>query len=72
VADALMRELADRVVRFVHGIPDGAFTSVRQRIARHMLDLASQGVGAATGTPAGLPVPSANGTKPKPWEVGAR
>jgi CRP/FNR family transcriptional regulator len=42
VADALLRDLADRVVSFVHEIPDGAFTSVRQRVARHLLDLAAQ------------------------------
>jgi CRP/FNR family transcriptional regulator, cyclic AMP receptor protein len=42
VAEALLRELADRVVSFVHEIPDGAFTSVRQRLARHLLDLAAQ------------------------------
>lgn len=42
VAEALLRELADRVMSFVHEIPDGAFTSVRQRIARHLLDLAAQ------------------------------
>ncbi|MGY1604393.1 Crp/Fnr family transcriptional regulator [Geodermatophilus sp. SYSU D00815] len=42
VADALLRELADRVVSFLAEIPGRAFTSVRQRVARHLLDLASQ------------------------------
>jgi CRP/FNR family transcriptional regulator, cyclic AMP receptor protein len=42
VADALMRELADRALSYIHEIHDGAFTSVRQRVARHLLDLASQ------------------------------
>ena len=42
VADALLHELADRVRSFVHQITDSAFTSVRHRVARHLLDLASQ------------------------------
>jgi CRP/FNR family transcriptional regulator, cyclic AMP receptor protein len=41
VADALLHELADRVLSFVHEIPGSAFSSVRQRVARHLLDLAS-------------------------------
>jgi CRP/FNR family transcriptional regulator len=49
VADALLRELADRVLSFIHEIPDSAFTSVRQRIARHLLDLAAQDSSANTG-----------------------
>jgi len=48
VADALLRELADRVLSFIHEIPDSAFTSVRQRIARHLLDLATQEADATT------------------------
>src|SRR3954452_3624005 len=50
VADALLHDLADRVVSFVHEIPDGAFTSVRQRVARHLLDLAAQESRATRGT----------------------
>ncbi len=42
VAEALLHELADRVLSFVHEITDTAFTSVRHRVARHLLDLASQ------------------------------
>lgn len=42
VADALLRELADRVVNFVQEIGGSAFTTVRQRVARHLLDLAAQ------------------------------
>jgi CRP-like cAMP-binding protein len=42
VAEALMRELADRALTYVHEITDSAFTSVRQRVARHLLDLAAQ------------------------------
>jgi CRP/FNR family transcriptional regulator len=56
VADALLHDLADRVLSFIREIPDGAFTSVRQRIARHLLDLASQEVRAARGTPPVLTV----------------
>lgn len=50
VADALLHELADRVLSFIHEIPDGVFTTVRQRVARHLLDLASQEVRNARGT----------------------
>ncbi len=42
VADALLRELADRALGFIHEITGSAFTSVRQRVARHLLDLAAQ------------------------------
>jgi CRP/FNR family transcriptional regulator len=42
VADALLAELAERVVSFVAEIPGSMFTSVRQRVARHLLDLASE------------------------------
>jgi CRP/FNR family cyclic AMP-dependent transcriptional regulator len=57
VADALMRELADRAVSFIHEITDGAFTTVRQRVARHLLDLASQESRATRGTGTVLAVP---------------
>jgi CRP/FNR family transcriptional regulator len=42
VADALLRELADRALGYIHEITGSAFTSVRQRVARHLLDLAAQ------------------------------
>jgi CRP/FNR family cyclic AMP-dependent transcriptional regulator len=42
VSHAFLLELADRVVSFVAEIQDGAFATVRQRISRHLLDLASQ------------------------------
>jgi CRP/FNR family cyclic AMP-dependent transcriptional regulator len=42
VADALLHELAARVLSYLHEISDSAFTSVRHRVARHLLDLASQ------------------------------
>ena len=41
VAGAFLEELSERVLRFMHEIPGGAFASVRQRVARHLLDLAS-------------------------------
>ena len=41
VARALIDELTDRVLAFVPEISSGAFATVRQRIARHVLDLAS-------------------------------
>lgn len=51
VADALLRELADRVLCFVHEITGSAFTSVRQRVARHLLDLAAQESSVTRGPP---------------------
>jgi CRP/FNR family transcriptional regulator, cyclic AMP receptor protein len=42
VAMALLADLSERVQSFVAEIPGSAFTSVRQRVARHLLDLASQ------------------------------
>jgi CRP-like cAMP-binding protein len=42
VAEALLAELSDRVASCIAEIPSGAFASVRQRVARHLLDLASE------------------------------
>jgi CRP/FNR family cyclic AMP-dependent transcriptional regulator len=42
VARALIAELSERVVSFVSEIPGSAFSTVRQRVARHLLDLASE------------------------------
>lgn len=42
VARALITELSERVVNFVAEIPGSAFSTVRQRVARHLLDLASE------------------------------
>jgi CRP/FNR family transcriptional regulator len=42
VARAVIDELSERVVQFVAEIPASAFATVRQRIARHLLDLASE------------------------------
>ncbi|NKX50272.1 Crp/Fnr family transcriptional regulator [Arthrobacter deserti] len=41
VAQAFLRELSERVLGFMAEIPGSAFTSVRQRVARHLLDLAA-------------------------------
>ncbi|MFB0840315.1 Crp/Fnr family transcriptional regulator [Arthrobacter sp. E44] len=46
VALALLEELSQRVLTFIYQIPDNAFASVRQRMARHLLDLASEGASA--------------------------
>ena len=56
VADALLHELADRVLSFVHEIAGSAFSSVRQRVARHLLDLAAQESRVTRGTQPGLTV----------------
>lgn len=42
LARALLLELSERVLSFIAEIPGGAFATVRQRVARHLLDLASQ------------------------------
>ncbi len=42
VARSLIDELSERVVSFVTEIPGSAFSTVRQRVARHLLDLASE------------------------------
>jgi CRP/FNR family transcriptional regulator, cyclic AMP receptor protein len=42
VARALLEELSERVLSFMVEIPGSAFATVRQRVARHLLDLASE------------------------------
>lgn len=42
VARALASELSERALAFIAEIRDSALSSVRQRIARHLLDLASE------------------------------
>jgi CRP/FNR family transcriptional regulator len=42
VARGLLDELSERVVNFVAEIPGSAFATVRQRVARHLLDMASE------------------------------
>nr|WP_269812976.1 Crp/Fnr family transcriptional regulator [Ornithinimicrobium sediminis] len=42
VANAFLVELSERVVSFVEEIPGSAFATVRERVARHLLDLAAQ------------------------------
>jgi CRP/FNR family transcriptional regulator, cyclic AMP receptor protein len=44
VARALLGELSERVLSFVWEISGSAFATVRQRVARHLLDLASEPV----------------------------
>jgi CRP/FNR family transcriptional regulator len=57
VANALLEELAARVLSYIHEIADSAFTSVRHRVARHLLDLASQESRATRGARPVLTVP---------------
>jgi CRP/FNR family transcriptional regulator len=51
VASAFLCELSERAAHFIREIPGGAFTTVRQRVARHLLDLASQQVLAGGSAP---------------------
>jgi CRP/FNR family cyclic AMP-dependent transcriptional regulator len=41
VARAFLDELSERALSFIYEIPGSAFATVRQRMARHLLDLAS-------------------------------
>ena len=50
VARAFIGELSERALSFVYEIPDSAFATVRQRVARHLLDLASARVGEQPGS----------------------
>lgn len=43
VAQAFLREQSERAIGFLYEVPGSAFASVRQRVARHLLDLASEG-----------------------------
>jgi CRP/FNR family transcriptional regulator len=43
VARAFLSELSERAWSFIHEIPGSVFATVRQRVARHLLDLASEG-----------------------------
>ena len=42
IASALIAELSERVYQFVVDIPGASFATVRQRVARHLLDLAAE------------------------------
>jgi CRP/FNR family transcriptional regulator, cyclic AMP receptor protein len=55
VAHALMLELSQRARGFLHEIPGDAFGTVRQRVVRHLLDLAHE-----RRTDAGEPIVSAS------------
>ncbi|HEY4189782.1 MAG TPA: Crp/Fnr family transcriptional regulator [Candidatus Limnocylindrales bacterium] len=41
MADALIAELSERAYQFVTELPGASFASVRQRVARHLLDIAA-------------------------------
>lgn len=43
VTRAFLREQSERASSFLHEVPGSAFATVRQRVARHLLDLASEG-----------------------------
>jgi CRP/FNR family cyclic AMP-dependent transcriptional regulator len=43
VTQALLREQSERAISFLYEVPGSAFATVRQRVARHLLDLASEG-----------------------------
>lgn len=53
VARAFLGELSERALSFVYEIPGGAFATVRQRVARHLLDLASARAGEQSGSAEG-------------------
>ena len=42
VAQAFLSELSERVLSFIDETPGNSFATVRQRVARHLLDLAAQ------------------------------
>jgi CRP/FNR family transcriptional regulator, cyclic AMP receptor protein len=42
VARALIDELSERVLSFINEIPGSVFATVRQRVIRHLIDLASE------------------------------
>jgi CRP/FNR family transcriptional regulator len=45
VTRALLREQSERALSFLHEVPGSAFATMRQRVARHLLDLASESAG---------------------------
>jgi CRP/FNR family transcriptional regulator, cyclic AMP receptor protein len=56
VMEALLRELADRTLAYIHEITGSAFSTVRERVARHLLDLAAQDVSGPGSTQSTLQV----------------
>jgi CRP/FNR family transcriptional regulator len=50
VARAFLAELSERVMSFIYEIPGSAFATVRQRVVRHLLDLASVAPGPGNGS----------------------
>ena len=68
VARFIIDELSERVVNFVAEIPGSAFSTVRQRIARHLLDLAAEARAGRTDsspTSASRPSPTPSGRSAK-------
>jgi CRP/FNR family transcriptional regulator len=43
VTRAFLREQSERATSFLYEVPGSAFATVRQRVARHLLDLAAEG-----------------------------
>ena len=43
VTQAFLREQSERAISFLYEVPGSAFATVRQRVARHLLDIASEG-----------------------------
>ncbi|NUT36320.1 MAG: Crp/Fnr family transcriptional regulator [Hamadaea sp.] len=57
VAQAFLGELSERVVSFIEEIPGNTFATMRQRVARHLLDLAVQrGPGRVAGAEIVVPI----------------
>jgi CRP/FNR family transcriptional regulator, cyclic AMP receptor protein len=57
VARAFLAEQSERALNFVFEIPGNAFATMRQRVARHLLDLASERVsGRVSGQELAVPV----------------
>src|SRR4029453_12025399 len=67
VARAFLGELSERALGFVYEIPGGAFATVRQRVARHLLDLASARVGSPSTTPPTTATPASCPTVRSWW-----
>ena len=42
VTQAFLREQSERAISFLYEVPGSAFATVRQRVARHLLDIASE------------------------------
>jgi CRP/FNR family transcriptional regulator len=56
IARAFLDELSERARTFIYEIPGSVFATVRQRVARHLLDLATDRAGRRTGDEVIVPV----------------